>query len=279
MILRCRDRELDVGTRAAVMGILNVTDNSFSDGGQFLSTESAVAHALDMIGEGADIIDVGGESTRPGAAPVPEDEELRRVVPVIEALARQTDCTISIDTSKARVAEAAVRAGARIINDVTGLRGDPEMVRVAADTGAGVVLMHMQGTPRDMQKSPRYRDVVAEIREFFRLSYAHALRSGIHPMSVAFDPGIGFGKTVAHNLELLARSPELRVEERPLLYGVSRKSFLGRVLGSDDLEDRFWPTVALTSFLREKGVNLFRVHDVRPNREALRMTEAILQAT
>jgi len=278
MILACRGREIDVGTRAGVMGILNVTGDSFSDGGRFLNPEAAVAHALQLISEGADIIDIGGESTRPGATPVPEEEELRRVLPVIESLARQTDCTLSIDTSKARVARAAVQAGAHIVNDVTGLRGDPAMAQVLADTGAGVIVMHMQGTPRDMQKSPHYRDVVAEIREFFRLSLSEAIRSGIHPMSVAFDPGIGFGKTVPHNLELIARSAELRVEDRPLLYGVSRKSFIGKVLDSDDSADRFWPTVALTSLLREKGVNLFRVHDVRPNREALRMTEAILQA-
>lgn len=279
MILRCRERELEVGTRAAVMGILNITDDSFSDGGQYLSLENAVAHASEMVSEGADIIDVGGESTRPGAEPVPEQEELRRVVPVIEAIAHQTHCMISIDTSKSRVAAAAVKAGACIINDVTGLRGDPGMAGVAAETGAGVIVMHMQGTPRDMQKSPRYDDVVAEIREFFRLSLSQAIRSGIHPMSLAFDPGIGFGKTVAHNLELIGRSSELRIEDRPLLYGVSRKSFIGRVMGSDNPADRFWPTVALTSFLREQGVNLFRVHDVRPNREALRMTEAILQAS
>ncbi len=276
MFLRCKDIDVDLDARGAVMGILNVTEDSFSDGGAYLSPERAVEHALQMIEEGADIIDVGGESTRPGAHPVSEAEELRRVLPVIESLAEMTDIPISVDTSKANVARVAVGAGARIINDVTGLRGDRAMIEVASETGVGVVIMHMQGTPRDMQNSPHYEDVVAEIREFFRLSHARAIASGIHPMSLAFDPGIGFGKTVAHNLALLRNAGKLRIEDRPLLYGVSRKSFIGKVLNTASMEDRFWPTVALTSLLREKGVNIFRVHDVRANCEALRMTEAIL---
>jgi dihydropteroate synthase len=276
MFLRCKDIDIDLGKRAAVMGILNVTEDSFSDGRAYLSPARAVEHALQMVEEGADIIDVGGESTRPGAHPVSEFEELRRVLPVITSIAAQTDRPISIDTSKAKVARAAIEAGARLINDVTGLRGDREMIEVASETGVGVVIMHMQGTPRTMQNSPYYEDVVSEIREFFRLSHERAVASGIHPMSLAYDPGIGFGKTVSHNLALLRNVGSLRIEDRPLLYGVSRKSFIGKVLGTASMEERFWPTVALTSLLREKGVNIFRVHDVRANREALRMTEAIL---
>jgi len=260
------------------MGVLNVTVDSFSDGGKYVSVKNAVAHGLQMVAEGADIIDVGGESTRPGSEPVEEAEELRRVLPVIKELAGQIKCPISIDTCKARVARAAIEWGACIINDVTGLCGDPDMAGVAAETGAGLVIMHMKGRPRDMQVNPRYDDVVAEVGEFFRHGFTHAVSCGIDPMNIAFDPGIGFGKTAAHNLLLLKNIESLTVENRPLLVGVSRKSFLGKILGSDDMAGRAWPTVALTSYARERGARIFRVHDVRPNAEALRMTEAILEA-
>jgi len=196
MIWKTKNREFDLGTHGLVMGILNLTLDSFSDGGKFMNPDQAVAHALQMEAEGAEIIDIGGESTRPGAEPVPEAEELARVMPVIERLAGRLKAAISIDTCKAAVARAAVNGGAEIINDITALRGDPAMPGVARETGAGVVLMHMQGTPRNMQLAPNYQDVVAEVREFFRQNWNEAIRSGIDPQRIAFDPGIGFGKTV-----------------------------------------------------------------------------------
>ncbi len=276
MIWRIRGRDFDPGRRGWIMGVLNVTPDSFSDGGSYLSESAAVSHGLAMVADGANVVDVGGESTRPGAEPVPADEELRRVVPVIRALRRQSDILISIDTMKAAVAEAALEAGADIVNDVSGLRGDPEMTGICARSGAGVVIMHMQGTPQTMQAAPAYNDVVAEVGEFFRQSQERAVSSGIDPMSIAFDPGIGFGKTFEHNRALLRKLPVFATMGRPLVIGVSRKSFLGLVTGSKDLADRFWPGVALTSFCRERGANVLRVHDVKPHREALRMTEAII---
>jgi dihydropteroate synthase len=277
MLWSTSKREFDLRSRALIMGVLNVTSDSFSDGGRFLAPDAAVGHALAMIAEGADIIDVGGESTRPGAEPVPADVELARVVPVIERLAAQTDAAISIDTYKAAIARAAMAAGASIINDVTGLRDDA-MLDAARETGAGLVVMHMQGTPRDMQSDPHYDDVVAEVRIFFRQTFQRALRCGIDPTRMAFDPGIGFGKTVEHNVLLLKNLASLRVEKRPLALGVSRKSFIGKLLNAPDPADRLWPTVALTSFAREHGANIIRVHDVKPNAHALRMTEAIVEA-
>lgn len=277
MIWRTKNREWDLAHRALVMGILNVTLDSFSDGGKYRSIEAAVAHARSMAGQGADIIDIGGESTRPGAEPVPAEEEMARVLPVVEALAG-CGAVLSIDTSKAAVARESMRRGASIINDVTGLRGDADMISVARESGAGVVIMHMQGTPRDMQRAPFYDDLVSDIREFFRQQFDRAVGCGIEPMSIAFDPGIGFGKTVAHNLALVKNLATLRVADRPLVLGVSRKSFLGKVLGSAELNDREAPTVALTSLGRLHGANVFRVHEVKPNVQALRITEAVLEA-
>ena len=276
MLWQTRTRTFDLAHRGLIMGVLNVTSDSFSDGGQFFDTAGAVAHARQMAAEGAEIIDVGGESTRPGAEPVPEVEELRRVLPVIERLAGTGDFVLSIDTMKPAVARAAMEAGAGIINDVTGLR-DPAMREVVQTTGAGAIAMHMQGTPRDMQQAPHYDDVVAEIMNFFRQTFSACLACGIDPMRLAFDPGIGFGKTVEHNLALLRNLDAMRVGGRPLVLGVSRKSFLGKVVGSSEWADRAWPTVALTSYGRGRGANVFRVHDARPNSEALRMTEAILE--
>jgi len=276
MIWRHNSGEFDLGGRARVMGVLNVTVDSFSDGGKYVSVEKAVSHGLQMVAEGADIIDVGGESTRPGAEPVSEEEEMRRVLPVIGELAKKSRCVISIDTSKAGVAREAIAHGASIINDVTGLRGDPKMAEVVALTGAGLIIMHMQGTPRDMQRNPHYENVVAEVGDFFRQSFTRAVTCGIDPGNIAFDPGIGFGKSVLHNMLLLKNIESLRVQNRPLVVGVSRKSFLGKIVGSDAMEDRFWPTVALTSLGREHGADVFRVHDVQPSVQALRMTEAIL---
>lgn len=279
MIWKYKNGAFDLGAHAEIMGILNVTLDSFSDGGKYVSAENAVSHGLEMAREGAGIIDVGGESTRPGSEPVGAEEEMRRVLPVITALANNTRCVVSIDTYKAEVARAAMECGARIINDVTGLQGDPRMMDAARETGAGVVIMHMKGTPKDMQKDPRYGDVVREVGDFFRQSFTRAVTCGIDPTNIAFDPGIGFGKTVTHNMLLLKNIESLRVEDRPLIVGVSRKSFIGKLLGSEAIEDRSWPTVALTCLGRERGGNVFRVHEVRRNVEALRMTEAILGGT
>jgi dihydropteroate synthase len=275
-VWRTRRRALDLSHRGAIMGVLNVTPDSFSDGGSFVDPEWAVRQALKLVADGADIIDIGGESTRPGAEPVAADIELARVLPVIERLRSRSDVLISIDTCKASVAAAAVQAGADIINDVTGLTGDAAMTTVARDSGVGIVLMHMRGTPQTMQIDPHYDDVVAEVREFLRQQFEAAVASGIDPERMALDPGIGFGKTAAHNHQLLRHCDAFALAGRPVLIGVSRKSFLGRTVGSDAMEDRFWPGVALTSFCRERGARIFRVHEPRPHREALRMTEAIL---
>jgi dihydropteroate synthase len=267
---------LDLTSRAILMGVLNVTPDSFSDGGQFFATEAAVKHGVEMAQHGAEIIDVGGESTRPGSSPISAEEELDRVLPVIEQINRSVRPYISIDTSKAAVARAALASGATNINDITGGRGDPAMFSLAAEKGVGLIIMHMQGTPQTMQRNPTYNDVVAEVAEFFRQQFREAVRSGVDPMTIAFDPGIGFGKTVAHNLELLANLPRLRIENRPLVVGVSRKSFLGKISGGGDAVSA---TVALTSLLRERGAHVLRVHDVMPNIHALRTTEALLAAT
>jgi dihydropteroate synthase len=271
------DRVFDVSQHGLIMGVLNVTPDSFSDGGQFFSAEKAIEHGLQMAAEGADIIDVGGESTRPGAQPVAPEEELRRVIPVIEKLRPKIDIPISIDTSKASVARAALEAGASIVNDVTAGRGDKEMLRLVAQSKSAFIILHMQGTPQTMQAQPHYADVAREVAEFFRQQYERALVYYIDPMAIAFDPGIGFGKTLEHNLELLAQLERLRVHDRPLVVGVSRKSFLAPLIGSPEIDRRLGPTVALTALLRARGADVLRVHDVKQNVDALRVTEAILQ--
>lgn len=255
------------------MGVLNVTPDSFSDGGRFFDPDLAVAQGRKMIAEGADVIDVGGESTRPGAGTIDAAEEKRRVIPVIKKLASETDSLISIDTSKAEVAEAALDAGAKIINDVTGGHGDQAMLPMAAKRGAAFVVMHMQGTPRTMQHAPHYDDVVTGVGEFFRQQYACAIKLEIDPMTLAFDPGIGFGKTPAHNLALLKNLERLRLGDQPLVVGVSRKSFLGKISGANG--DRLISTVAFTSLLRTTGADILRVHDVKENVEALRVGDAV----
>ncbi|HZR78763.1 MAG TPA: dihydropteroate synthase [Chthoniobacterales bacterium] len=270
------ERVVDLSNRGLIMGVLNVTPDSFSDGGDCLESDVAIERGIQMLNEGADIIDVGGESTRPGAEPVPTKEELKRVIPVIEKLSRQIDVLISIDSSKAEVAKAALDCGASIINDVTAGCGDPEMLPLAATRKAALVLMHMKGEPRTMQKNPQYRDVVAEVGDFFRQQYARALECGVDPMMLAFDPGIGFGKTPEHNLSLLKNLEQLRVEGRPIVVGVSRKSFLGKMVASNEMKDRLAPTIAMSSMLRERGADVLRVHDVKENVAALRITEAML---
>jgi dihydropteroate synthase len=270
-------RVFDVSRHGLIMGVLNVTPDSFSDGGEFLTADKATERALQMAAEGAHIIDVGGESTHPGSEPVTVHEELRRVLPVIENIRRKLDVPISIDTSKAEVARAAIQAGASIVNDVTGGQGDEQMLPLVAETKSAFIIMHMQGTPRTMQIQPRYTDVVAEISEFFRQQYALAIGLNIDPMAIAFDPGIGFGKTLEHNLELLGQLERLRAHDRPLVIGVSRKSFLGKLIGSPEISERLVPGLALSALLRAQGADVFRVHDVKENVYALRVTEAILQ--
>ena len=267
----------DLSTTGWIMGVLNVTPDSFSDGERFLQTPQALAQARKMMAAGADVIDIGGESTRPGAEPVDAVEEKRRVIPVIKELAGEA--LISIDTSKADVAAAALDAGAKIVNDVTGGRGDEAMWPLLAERGAGFIIMHMQGTPRTMQRAPSYRDVVAEVADFFRQQYACALEFGVDPMTLAFDPGIGFGKTLAHNLSLLKNLSRLHVHGRPLVIGVSRKSFLGKISGHNgSIHHRLLPTVAFTSVLRMNGADVLRVHDVEENVEALRVADALRSA-
>ncbi len=260
------------------MGILNVTPDSFSDGGCFVDIESALAHALQMEAEGAAILDIGGESTRPGAESVTLKEELERTIPLIEAIRERSDITISIDTSKAAVAEAALNAGAAIVNDVTGLEGDPEMPSVCAKYGCGVVVMHMQGRPRMMQNSPQYTDVLREVLQYFQSRYDALLKAGVMPEALCFDPGIGFGKTDTHNLTLLKYLDQLRCHDRPLMLGVSRKSVIGRSLNNEAMSLRDWPTVALTALGALRGAEIHRVHQIQSNVEALKMIQAIKDA-
>jgi dihydropteroate synthase len=268
---------IDFNRGGLLMGILNVTPDSFSDGGRYLGRDSAIEHGLRLCAEGAAIIDVGGESTRPGAQPVDTDEELRRVVTVIEGLlARAPDCMVSVDTSKAAVARAALEAGAAIVNDVTALSGDPEMGNVVAASGAGVVLMHMRGTPLTMQVKPAYEDVAGEVRASLATSLQRAANAGVAEEHVALDPGIGFGKTREHNFTLLRNIEALRICDRPFVVGVSRKSFLASIAPGGPPDARRWATVALTALLRTRGVGVLRVHDVAENLAALRTAEALL---
>jgi len=270
------DRVLSLGRRALVMGIVNVTPDSFSDGGQFASADAAVAHGLELVRQGADILDVGGESTRPGSQPVTLDEELRRVVPVVEALARQVAVSISIDTSKAEVARRCLAAGAHIVNDITAL-GDPEMAEVVGAANAGVVLMHMQGTPATMQADPQYDDVVADIRRHLEARLQWCGERGIAAERVALDPGIGFGKTRDHNLEILARLGELQTLGRPVCLGVSRKGFMGRLLDRP-VDQRLAGSLAAACWAVAHGsAQIVRVHDVAETLDAVRVLAAIAE--
>ena len=258
-----------------VMGVVNVTPDSFSDGGAWLDPQAAVAHGHALVAQGATILDIGGESTRPGAEPVSETEELRRVVPVLDGLAG-AGARLSIDTSKAAVAAAAIDAGATIVNDVTALRGDPEMAALVAERGCDVCLMHMLGEPRTMQHDPRYEDVVADVRRFLEQRLAHAVAQGIAGEHVWLDPGIGFGKTIDHNLELLARLDEIVALGRPVVVGTSRKSFLGRMTGRAPA-DRIAGTIATNVVALTRGASVFRVHDVAAARDALLVAAATLR--
>ncbi|MHB8690944.1 MAG: dihydropteroate synthase [Solirubrobacteraceae bacterium] len=257
-----------------LMGVVNVTPDSFSDGGRYLSVGAAIEHGLTLAAEGAAILDVGGESTRPGAAPVGPDEERRRVLPVIEGLVTAGAAEISVDTSKAAVAADALAAGATMVNDVTALRGDPELAAVCAGAGAEVCLMHMLGEPRTMQKDPRYGDVVEDVKAFLVARIEYAVGAGIAAERILVDPGIGFGKTLEHNLELLRRLDEIVALGPPVVVGTSRKSFLGKLTGRD-VDGRLAATIASNLIAFEHGARVFRVHDVAPHRDALRIAAAI----
>jgi dihydropteroate synthase len=255
------------------MGVVNVTPDSFSDGGLYLDADAAISHGRELVGHGAGILDVGGESTRPGAEAVSVEEELDRVVPVIRGLADRG--TVSVDTSKLAVAEAALDSGASIVNDVTALRNDPEIGALCADRSAGLILMHMQGDPRSMQANPTYDDVVDDVKAFLAERVAFAIDSGVAEEKVWLDPGIGFGKTLEHNLELLRRLGELRELGRPLVIGTSRKSFLGKIDGSE-VGDRIGGTIASTVLAAAEGADVLRVHDVAETAQAMKMAAAIL---
>lgn len=257
-----------------LMGVVNVTPDSFSDGGLFLEPEAAIAHGEQLVRDGAEMLDVGGESTRPGAEPVSPEEELARTQPVVADL-EGLGCVVSIDTSKLAVAEAALAAGAEIVNDVTALRGDPEMAALCAERGATVVLMHMPGSPRTMQDDPRYDDVVDAVKGFLAERIEAAVAAGIEEERIWLDPGIGFGKTLEHNLELLRRLGELRELGRPLVVGTSRKSFIGRIDGSG-VDDRLGGTIASSVLAVAEGAEVLRVHDVREVSQALRIAEVTL---
>jgi dihydropteroate synthase len=265
----------DLDDTALVMAILNVTPDSFSDGGLHLDPVDTLSAARRFIEEGADILDVGGESTRPGAAEVGSDDEISRVIPVIKKLVSNEAVAVSIDTCKAEVAAAGLAAGAAIVNDVTGLQ-DPAMIDACVGSDCGIVVMHMQGNPRTMQKSPTYEDVVSEIGDFFEERFETLVSAGIESERIVFDPGIGFGKSLRHNLELLNRVEDYRVHGRPILMGLSRKSLIGKLLGDSAMSRREFPTLALTSLTRQRGAMIHRVHQVREAVQVLRMTEAVL---
>ena len=276
MIFRARQFEFRFPRPALVMGIVNVTPDSFSDGGRFAAEDEAVSHGLDLIQQGAELLDIGGESTRPGALPVSEAEELRRVIPVIERLAAQVKVPLSIDTMKPSVARAALAAGASIVNDVAANRDDDAMWRVVAETGAGYVAMHMQGLPQTMQAHPTYSDVARDVEVFFNDRMRRLNEVGMSADQVVFDIGIGFGKTLEHNLQLLAALRSFTKLRRPLLLGVSRKSFIGALTGAG-VDERLPGSLAATCLAVESGVQIIRTHDVAETVQAVRMTEAILK--
>ena len=275
MIFRAGQFEFTFPRPSMIMGVVNVTPDSFSDGGRFLDPAAAVARGLEMIGQGAEIIDIGGESTRPGAEPVSEAEELRRVLPVIEKLVSQVKAPVSIDTQKPSVARAALRAGASIVNDIAANRADNEMWGVVAEAQAGYICLHMQGTPQTMQLNPVYEDVVEEVGDFFVDRLKRLQRAGVDAVRVVLDPGLGFGKTVEHNLQLLAGVERFTKLRRPVLLGVSRKSFIGKLLGAE-VSARLPAALACACLAVKAGVRLIRTHDVAETLQAVRMAEAVL---
>lgn len=271
-------QRLQLGERPLFMGILNVTPDSFSDGGLYVSVSQAIAQAEQLIAQGADILDVGGESTRPGALPVSTAEELRRVIPVIEGLKSRSDVLISVDTTKSQVAYQAMLAGAHVINDISGLTFDSEMPRVCAETGAGVIAMHIQGTPQTMQSDPRYENVVEEVRTFLAQRIDALVAAGIRRDAIVTDPGLGFGKTAQHNLELLASIPRLRNLGRPVLIGHSRKRFLGKILGRP-VDERSLGTVGVSLAAVQLGADILRLHEITPSRDCWMAWNAVLQTS
>ncbi len=266
--------ELDFGQRTYVMGVLNVTPDSFSDGGKYFQVDKAVERALQMVEEGADIIDIGGESTRPYSRRVSAEEELDRVLPVIKALAGEVSVPISIDTYKAKVAEEALKFGASIINDISALRFDPNMGPLAAEAQVPVILMHMKGRPEDMQEDPKYQDLMGEIKEFLRNSVERAVSEGVREEMVVLDPGIGFGKTFDHNLQIIRGLRELTTLGRPILVGTSNKAFIGHILGRD-VHERTSGTMATIAISVMNGANIVRVHNVREAADTVKMADAI----
>lgn len=275
LVLRGRSCCLQLD-RPRIMGVLNVTPDSFSDGGRFRSLDSGLRQGAALAAEGADLIDIGGESTRPGAPEVSPEEELDRVLPIIEALRRELDLPLSIDTSKSMVARAAITAGAEFVNDISGLQFDPEMARTVAESGAGLFVMHTRGRPETMQKDTRYPDLVGDVLASLDSSLDQARAAGIDEEKLAIDPGIGFGKSVEGNLEILRRLREFHSLGRPVLLGTSRKGFIGKVLGQSDPGERLYGTVATVALGVERGAQIFRVHDVRPAREAALMAWAVI---
>ncbi len=276
MLFHSRNFEFKFPRPALVMGVINVTPDSFSDGGKFFDSEKAIAHGLSLVKEGADILDIGGESTRPGAAEVSEEEELRRVLLAIETLKDEIEIPISIDTMKPNVARKALEAGASIVNDVAANRTDPEMWNVVAESRAGYVCMHMQGMPRTMQKNPEYSDIVKEIYAFFEDRLKLLAAAGVPNEQVILDPGIGFGKTIEHNLELIRNIKTFTQLKRPIMLGVSRKSFIGKLFGAE-VQDRLPASLACTCYAVEHGANILRVHDVKETMQAMRMIEKLTE--
>lgn len=272
---KCRDRLVELGNSTHVMGILNVTPDSFSDGGKFHQVDTAVEHALRMVSQGAELIDIGGESTRPGAEPVPVDEEIRRVVPVVKALRDASDTLISVDTMKAATARAALDAGADIVNDVSALMADPEMSEVVKKSGAGVVLMHMRGNPKTMQQEINYSHVVNEVIEHLKEKLNRAEANGIERSQMMIDPGIGFGKTPEHNLELLNAIPKLSTCGSPILIGASRKSFIGSILGRSQPENRLAGSLGAAAWAALAGAHVLRVHDVLETCDVCRLLDRL----
>src|SRR5215217_7701352 len=271
-----RTGTLTAGFGPFIVGILNVTPDSFSDGGDFLDPEAATEHAATMLDEEADVLDVGGESTRPGSDPVSQEEEIRRVVPVLERiLSARPEAVICVDTYRAGTAMAALEAGASLVNDVTARRGDPRMVSVIEEAACPVILMHMQGDPKTMQKAPHYEDVVREVKEFLAARAEYAVAAGVRPEYIIVDPGIGFGKNLEHNLALFHNLDAIVGLGLPVLIGASRKRFIERITGLQEARERVFGTVATTVLAYERGATYFRVHDVRANREALAVAEAV----
>lgn len=275
LVWRFRQTAWELTGNARLMGIVNVTPDSFSDGGNYLQTERAVEHALALAGQGADVLDIGGESTRPESEPVSLKDELNRVIPVIESLRGQTDVPISIDTTKAEVARQALAAGAEIVNDISGLTFDEEMIPVCANSDCGIIVMHIRGTPRTMQDNPTYGDVVSDVRGFLSERVESMVACGIDRERIMLDPGIGFGKTAEHNLELMRNLSELRSLGRPLLVGHSRKRFLGKILGRP-VDERTAGTIGVSAALSLLGADLIRVHDVAAVRDALTAFRTLL---